>query len=670
VITAALAFTLLAQLTPETPVAPPLANNSPEYEYEIHLAAAHGSFLMTYGSYTTLVAQSIDPQSGEILSQTRSRLGIFGADLAPFGDGYLHLTFGSNDLIVTPLDDQGVPRGETRPVIPGIWGALGVIGSEALVAGAGDGMIIDRDARPLRQIPLTIHGELRQPPAIAASRDRYLVARVDDDGLYATIVSARGEVVAVTPRIGSGRTTLSSRISAASDGSGFLIAWRDVDDLRTIAVAADGTVGAMQHVATLDIGSTYILTWIGDAYLMAFNAQGDLFGQRVSRDGALAGTPFLLAEHGNAKGGVAVAWNGERTLVAWIEGYACGTGSDVFGRFLDGEPILYSPGTPDQAGPALVAGAIAWNERSGVSHVRVSAGGVTYSAPSAGVAAQDSVALGTDGGDVLAVWRETRIDGCRNVLVAAPLSRFDTSHVIADNDRSLDPPSIAFNGVDYAVAWAGTDGRVWTARVRRDGTVAAPPAAVTATETPQTYATFYSITPGLVWTGSDYLLLRERLISYYIPWHSLPPVTEVRLLRLSAGLVPLGPEELLATGVTPAIAWNGSDALAVWREGTSLVSMPIGSRNRQTVAAGTATVAPRVIWGGSEYVVSWGPQIAFVQRDGRPSSALSLPDGTGMSVAAKQPSGALIFAYEQSVPPQSHRIVTRVGIARHRAVGH
>lgn len=669
-ITAALAFTLLAQLAPETPVAPPLANNSPEFEYEIHLAATPGSFLITYGSYTALVAQSVDPQSGKILSQTRSRLGIFGADLAPLGDGYLHLAFGSNDLIVTPLDDQGVPRGETRSVIPGIWGALGVIGNEALVAGARDGMIIDRDAGPLRQVPLTIHGELRQPPAIAASRDSYLVARVDDDGLYATIVSARGEVVAVTPRIGAGRTSLSSRIGAASDGSGFLIAWRDVDDLRTAAIAPDGTVGALQRVATLETGSTYSLAWIGDAYLVAFNVHGDLFGQRVSRAGALAGAPFLLAEHGNAKGGVAVAWNGERTLVAWIEGYTCGAGSDVFGRFLDGEPLLYSPGTPDQAGPALAAGAIAWNERTDVSHVRVSAGGVTYSAPSAGVAAQDSVALGTDGNDVLAVWRERRTDGCRDVLVAAPLSRFDTSHVIADNAASIDPSSIAFNGVDYAVAWAGTDGRVWTARVRRDGTPVAAPLPVTATETPQTYATFYSITPGLVWTGSDYLLLRERRIVYYVPLHSPPPVTEVRLLRLSADLVPLVPEELLATGVTPAIAWNGSDALAVWREGTSLISMPIGSRSRQTVAVGTSTVAPRVIWGGSEYVITWGPQIAFVQRDGRSSSAFSLPAGTGVSVAARQPSGALIFAYEVSVPPQSHRIVTRVAIARHRAVGH
>jgi hypothetical protein len=668
VITAALAFTLLAQVGPEVPVAPPLANNSPQYEFGVRLAATRDRFLLTYGSYTTLVVEAVDARSGEMLTQSRARLNLFGNDLVASGDGFLYLTFGSNALEVTPLDDRGEPRAATQSIIPGIWGAIGAIGSDALVVGTGDAMLIDRDLLPIRSVPLPVHGDLKEPPAVAAARDRYLVARADADGLFATIVTARGDVVATTSRLGEGQGGLAIRPAAASDGSSFLAVWRDGNDLRAATVAADGTAGQPFSVASVDNFATYSATWTGDAWLVAYNAKSDLYAQRVARDGALLGAPFLVEDNGRPKGDFGIAWNGDRTFVAWAEGYACNAGSDVYGRFLEAgqAPMLLSPGVADQTRPALTANALAWSERSDVNHVRVTAGGTTRTAPSAGVATQDSAALASDGADVLVAWQETRTDGCRSVLVVATLSRFDRSNVIGSDPDPNAVPSIAFNGVDYAILWADKSSRLYVSRVARDGTPRGAPLAITAPETPMMYANFYSITPGIVWTGSDYVVVRERFLLYVVPLHSPPPIFDVRMQRLAADFSPVGAEAVIATGTTPAVAWSGSETFIVWREAT-LLRGRVGEGAPQTLAEAPAGGAPSVTWTGTDYVVTAGPLLIRVLRDGRVAGTMLLADDAGRSMAANTPAGLLI-AYERPLPPESHRIVTRLGApARRRA---
>lgn len=672
-ITAAVAFTLLAQLAPEVPVAAPLLPNSPQWEFGARTAAGPHRILTAYTSYTTLVTASLDPATGEVETRRQPPTpGLFD-DLIAAGDHFLLLSGDQTQVRIHALDVHGQLLTISGASIPALWRASGAaIGDVALIVANGNGLLVDSNAHPVQAVPLPLHGAMRYlRPKVAASRDAWLVLRADDEGLFATIVSARG-VAGLSVRLGDVTAGVLSfdRFAAASDGSSFAVAWMEGDNVRVAHVNADGTATPPVTAVTAANIEEVALTWIAaDAeYAVVYgtnayvpSSSGEVHAKFLSRDAVPQDVPFVIMPNGHRKSGPAVTSGG---FVVWEDQLPCSAGSDIFGAFIGGGLLLLSPGIPDQSQPAAGSGAIAWTERSDTSRVRMAMDGMQLFAPFEGVTTQGSPALATSGDDVFTAWTERR-DDCSNVVAVATMHDFNHSSVIGGNADLATAPSIAFNGVDYAVAWQG-GGRMWISRASRQGKPISAPVAVTSTETPQPYGSFLSVTPALLWTGADYLLVRERLIFYYVPLHYVPPITEVRVQRLSADFAPAGADRLLATGVTPAAAWNGSEAFIVWLEGTTLKGMRLDGSPLTLAESVANTIAPSISWTGTEYIVTAGPAVLRVSREGTVINTFQLPSDTTRSVVA----GSTI-AYERPAAAESRRVVvTSIPPPRRRTAAH
>jgi MYXO-CTERM domain-containing protein len=263
--------------------------------------------------------------------------------------------------------------------------------------------------------------------------------------------------------------------SAVWAGTNWVLTWLDWDQsfLRVMSapVDADGGMGSATELGREYFIDSMNTAFAGDAGLLVYGAYGGVMGVRIDRQGkSLDTAPFPIVSSGTARmpavaasgtdflvtwaddrltqydhdlfaarvstGGVvspvdgaplvvrpglqdqpAVAWDGTRYLVAWVDEGALRAGALMgSGLTVDGGVEL-SPGA--SAGPALAGGAggalLAWSDESGGSPdlrmvllspgpVQLPSGGV--STLSARPGAQRSVRLSGDGTGYLATWED------------------------------------------------------------------------------------------------------------------------------------------------------------------------------------------------------------------------------------------------------------------------
>lgn len=136
-------------------------------------------------------------------------------------------------------------------------------------------------------------------------------------------IRKNGEVVDSEPLV----IAASSELPAvASDGTRFLVAWRDTTRIRGVVIPPDGAMGAQMDLVTARRTNPPHLTvaWTGSAYVVSWSSDepdGHRF-IRVSADGIALGPTEILALAGawsGSNGPLAIARNEDRALAVWQE---------------------------------------------------------------------------------------------------------------------------------------------------------------------------------------------------------------------------------------------------------------------------------------------------------------------------------------------------------------
>jgi MYXO-CTERM domain-containing protein len=450
--------------------------------------------------------------------------------------------------------------------------------------------------------------------------------------------------------------------SVASDGTDYLVVWRDrrlgtahVFGARVSGAGAllDGA-GVRISSKPSDVQSAPAVAYDGTGYLVVWthaSSSGsglDILGARVSRAGQVLdpnGIPISTAS--NSQRDPAVSSSGTGALVVWSDwrgGGAAIYGARVSaaGQVLDasGIPISLSA-TSAQEPPAvasngtgyLVAWADARNSTRDIYGARVSAAGQVLDASGIPISteptgAQETPSVASDGTGYLVVWTDTRngpsqpslnpdIYGAR---VSAAGEVLDASGLLISSLARLEgSPRVAAGATGYLVVWWGFTSAtasapdILAARVDGAGGVGARQTLVTEARDP------------MVARGStDFLVVWARRenpsndqASYDIQGARVNEVGEGRSsLLLSAAANPQG---------TPAVAFNGTDYLMVWADGPTESRNILGVRVSRAGQVLDVSPLPIAVGGRDEF----SPAVA---SDGAGFLVLWLEAGTGQRV--------------------------------------
>lgn len=589
---------------------------------------------------------------------------------APAGEGDLTLTVPAKGLAYVSASEKGLLFEDARTK-RGFWyGHTAWVDAEgrstALMARHVDGAIqfkvpasmLAQTVFPARVAPV-ISPELELDPlftvphafevgrlSIAWSGSNYFVAWEDDRKGTTHVIGTRvsvegkaldpegvqlstGEIACVNPRV-------------ASSGTSFLVVWetfpRDFVPSSVMAalVPASGDATAITQLPSLgnvpgwhsspavaSNGEDYLVTWSNDAP----ERSALILAARVSRTGTLLdASPLTVSSGPGMQYSPSVASNGTDYLVAWDDMRSGDSGSYIRasrvthdGRVLDAQPLQLPEDAANDYFPAVAS----------------------------------------NGTDYLVIWsryfrsRGSQIFGARvtsegEVLDPAGLAVTDLR---PETDSSR--PSVVSNGTDYLAAWGESSGpfgsvsELRVARVTSRGTVETPGGSM----------------PG-AGPGADRPALAFNGTNYFVVWR---PVSrwEVLGLRLDASGVPLDVRatvlvrKYIDDAWTPAIAFNGSHFLVVWRDGWTRSEGIIGTRVApdgtvldpggllvDTYRGRAGLYRPAVASDGKDFFVAWQREreeqsLIFgtrVSAEGRVDTPGGQVVGAGLGLGSSSPS--------------------------------
>jgi hypothetical protein len=437
----------------------------------------------------------------------------------------------------------------------------------------------------------------QETPAIAAGSGPALVvwadARGDDEDIYACRISETGPLdpngIPVCIATGTQRAP-----AVAFDGTDWLIVWHDYRNGSAPDIYA---ARVDQFGAVLDTAGIPVSTAAGD--------------QRYPR----------------------VTYNGANFIVVWHD-YRYHDTADVYaarvttsGGVLDplGIPVSIAPGHqlyPDVASDGVNA-LVTWQDRRNGSGydiyaARISPAGAVLDPQGLEIsragASQRMPGIAFDGGNYLIVWQDNRNSEASDIYAA----RVDLSGNVLDPNGiqiSMAPdtqaaPSVAFSGSDYLIAWQdrrdSDSGNVYCCRVTPQAGVLDPDGIPVSTE------------PGLQAEPRLTLLNTD----WFCVWQDGRGLDLTRSFGTGITpdgriIAPAGSPVLVKTNeqVKPAIADNGSCALAVWQDnrrepavyGLRLGqdAMPLDSSAFRICGTDSACAAPSVVAVNDNFLVAW-----------------------------------------------------------------
>jgi hypothetical protein len=376
----------------------------------------------------------------------------------------------------TVLDRTGIAISSSGGSSP----AVAFDGTSYLVAWAGGGIRGSRmrpDGTVLDPASIAISTAASSTPALASGGASSLVVWKNDGSSSSDIVGARvgkdGAVVDPGGQLISRSANAQFSHAVAFDGTNYLVVWQDFRgtyyDIYAVMVAGDGTVldpsGIAISTAANDKFSP-VVAFGGSNYLVAWNDQrtdaGDIYGARVGTDGTVldpAGIAISAAP--GVQTSPYVAFDGANYLALWDDGR--------------GSPGTYGARIASD-GAVLDPNGIAISERRSVS------------------------GLAFDGTNYLALWAGGGVYGARigkDGTVLDPAGK-----TIATGGGY--PAALAFDGTNFLVVWpefrSGTSYDVYGARVGKDGAV------LDGAGIPISAAAGNQLAPAVAFDGVNYLV--------------------------------------------------------------------------------------------------------------------------------------------------------------------
>lgn len=478
------------------------------------------------------------------------------------------------------------------------------------------------------------------PAAVASNGQDFLVvwstgAEIDLlPGLFAARVSAAGVVLdpaGIFLALGDAR----SGVSAASDGSGYLVVWGIGP--QGVRIDSAGRVLDSPPIQFDLLGSNPTLAWSSSQYLLAWEKpsagfDGDIVAIRLSASAARVDAPPLAlsasagtqtrprAAAARSGGGFFVVWEDSRSGVPHV----FGTRVDADGGLPDPNGLPLSAGTAPQTDPQITplgsGYLIAWNEDQSVrTDIRASR------------ISETGAVLG-DGGFVLASGQGDRVLGQLASLPSASLALFQAygggggqwGQWLTAAGELIDGGVLRF-GVNYSpnAAVGGSSASVFLVAV-------AQPQTGGAANTDDVYAT---LLPPL-WTGDAgfFVVSREPNRqanaavswdgqSYLVAWTDRRGLSsDVYGTRVSAAGVVLDPSGIaIATGpgeeANPVAASNGSEHLVVWEVTGPAPVTVLATRisrdgvvldpNGLDISTAASAAAPAVASDGTDFLAVW-----------------------------------------------------------------
>jgi hypothetical protein len=483
-------------------------------------------------------------------------------------------------------------------------------------------------------IPIATGDQSESEPNVSFDGTNFLVAWSDtrpadlETDVYATRVSPAGAVLDPGGFAVATGTGPQSPAGISFGGGNHLVLWsapgaRLLANRVTPAGAVLDGVGIPIAQATSDLESAEV-AFDGTNHLVVWSGGGsgppDVFGVRVTPAGAVLGQ-FVISAASSSQSRVTVDFDGTNYLVAWVDRRSDSAGDIYAARVSPAGTVLDPAGIAVSAAPGVVEfnpavafdgtnHFVAWTDErrstgGDIYGARVSRAGVVLDpagvpvhVPPAGRMA-NSAALSFDGTNHLVVWDD--YGSGRGDVEGARISRSGSvvgpaSFLVATSTNPQTEPVVAFDGSNYLVVWLdgrSQDAAVYAARVTPSGTVL-DGSGIAVSPSPGRYRA----DPAVDFDGTNFLVV----------WSQAEGTEQViRGARVSPAGAVLDPAGIpIAAGEsreTPALAFDGTNHLVVWREEGLRTSELFGARVSKT---GSVVGAPTFIGRAGRY-----PSVAF-----------------------------------------------------------
>ncbi|KFE70727.1 hypothetical protein DB31_5769 [Hyalangium minutum] len=596
--------------------------------------ASNGSdFLVVWDDSSDIRAARVRGSTGQILGST------FYVSTAASSQGQPAVAFdGTNYLVV--WDDY---RNGSH---------FDVYGSRVR---ASDGVVLDPSG-----LPISTAAGWQTAPSVHFDGTQYLVAWSDTRGsseadLYGTRVSVAGTPLDPAGILISSAPGYQFSPSIASAGGLFFLAW---DDRRNEAQsdvyaarlrASDGVVldpagiplatgpASQTGVSAASDGSRFLVVW----HHSTDSNSSDVYGQRIGMDGGLidpAAVPLFAATTRQERVPT-VVFDGTRFMVVWVNTWNGFSRGDIHGgrvqpsdlAVIDTPPLLVSSTANSEGAPAVAAGANSylvvwmdsrgWTGGFGIHGVRIRASDGVVLDPvairiSPAIAGASNPSVAFDGSHFLVVWNDYRGAGPATAHVYGARVReadgavLDTEGIAIANtsQRTQSQPKVAFGEGIYLVTWtdnnvSGTAADVYAARVRAsDGGVLDPTGIAVAT------AAHNESGPATAYGGGTFLVAWSDTRNGFLE----SDIYAARV-RASDGVILDSPGFPLNTRTgaqsSVALAFDGSLFLAVWKDERTSNAALYGTRVRPSDGTVLDTGGGRVLYPDSSY--KGAPALAF-----------------------------------------------------------
>ena len=441
----------------------------------------------------------------------------------------------------------------------------------------------------------------------------------------------------------------------ASNGRSFLAAWWHFDVVPYIALArvsTDGTLGAVRLIPTKSM--PVLASSGGDFLLVYIDNSGALEAQHVDEQGRFISQHVLPQQPSSFPfTGITLAASGSGYLMSVPMTGPSVTTVTAEQLDRDGVPLGEVPITPSGTSRGSVALATngtdvlaAWPEGADSTDVysRIVGKQPDDTLLSRSASVQRFATPATDGDALFAAWLEWRPEGLQ--LRAGPVPHDGEGTLVSTNVGQV-PPAVTFDGRNYVVAWLKNNpyGEVAYVRVAPDGRlIDATPLTVSHATGSQVALSSNGRESLLAWTGSTVFAVR----------------LDQNALQLDA------PQRISFddfTDSTPQIAWNGSMWLVAWEEtipapnpcfvcgrppvppthdihaARVTAAMQLLDPVAIVVAGSSADEAmPSVASNGTDFVVTWSESVVrarHVDANGTQSAVINLSSGSNSSVASR-----------------------------------
>jgi hypothetical protein len=391
-----------------------------------------------------------------------------------------------------------------------------------------------------------------------------------------------------------------------------------------IAIAASPAADSRPRVVAGN--NQFLVTWS--------HGTNDIYGTRVATSGTVLDTPFPIANAANTQQFSNAAFDGTNYFVTWQDDaskHVHGTRVNTSAAIVDTPAIVTSISNNDQTASAIAFDGtnylVVWsdsrNDDADVYSVRFSTTGTALDVPAIAIARvtgkQALPAVAAGGGNFLIAWQDSRqgnsdIYSARLSSAGALLDPVGTSSAVSTLAGSAQTsPTVSYNGAgDFLVAWedarSGTSIDIYGARVALDGTLRDGPAA--SGGIPIAIGAASDQQPALAWGGSQFLAV----------WQTNLGSFDIHGVALSSAGTPIGASFAIsshaATQTNPAVVYSGTNFFVAWSDTRSNVSDIYGARVSPTgvvldpsgiqLSSGTGAESnPTLSYDGNSVLVAW-----------------------------------------------------------------